>query len=227
MIHREGKVTLVGGAIILTILCVVSYIYLQPILFTLLLVGSIALFTFITQFFRSPNRQITSVNQDIILAPADGTIVHIDKVNEPEYFQDDRIQMSIFMSPTNVHLNRVPYTGVVTYYKYHAGKYLVAFHPKSSLLNERNSCVIKNDKTGQEVLFRQIAGAVARRIVFYLKLGQQVKQGEELGFIKFGSRMDLFLPLGCEILVEKGAKTKAGITPLVRLVADDSAGILS
>jgi phosphatidylserine decarboxylase len=157
-----------------------------------------------------------NITDDAVVSPADGKIVVIEKVVEDEFFNDERIQVSIFMSPLNVHLNRVPFDGTVDYYKYHPGKYLVAFHPKSSKLNERNSCVIR-DKKGRQVLMRQIAGAVARRIRFYLHEGQQVRQGEELGFIKFGSRMDLFLPLNTEIAVEMGQPVKAGMDVIARL----------
>jgi phosphatidylserine decarboxylase len=214
-IHREGRLFLIILAILLVALNWGLQPYLPEWLFWLLVIGSVTLFFFFGQFFRSPVRKI-NITDDAVVSPADGKIVVIEKVVEDEFFNDERIQVSIFMSPLNVHLNRVPFDGTVDYYKYHPGKYLVAFHPKSSKLNERNSCVIRDGK-GRQVLMRQIAGAVARRIRFYLREGQEVKQGEELGFIKFGSRMDLFLPLDTEIAVEMGQPVKAGIDVIARL----------
>jgi len=160
-------------------------------------------------FFRSPLRPVFP-DENSILCPADGKIVVIEKTFEKEYFKDERWQVSVFMSPLNVHVNRYPINGLVTYLKYHPGKYLVAWHPKSSELNERASVVIKNSK-GQEILVRQIAGAVARRIVTYAKEGLQIRQGEELGFIKFGSRADIFLPLDADIQVTLNQKVKGNV----------------
>lgn len=217
MIHREGRKLLIFALALVLIGALAGYIYLSATWYALLMLGLLAFFIFFLQFFRNPRRQLVQDRPDTVISPADGTVVIIEKTVEQEYFKDERIQVSIFMSPTNVHLNRIPYDGEVTYYKYHPGKYLVAWHPKSSLLNERNTCVIRNGATGHEVLFRQIAGAVARRIRFYLRVGQQVRQGEELGFIKFGSRMDLFLPLDAEILVKLGDRPRAGLTEIARL----------
>jgi len=150
---------------------------------------------------------------DHIIAPADGTIVAIERVIENEYFKDERIKVSIYMSALNVHVNRVPFAGQVRYVRYHAGKYLVAFHPKASELNERNTIVLAHP-SGQEVLIRQIAGLLARRIVSYLHLGDVTQAGDELGFIKFGSRCDLFLPLDCVVDVQLEQRVTGGETPL-------------
>ena len=166
-------------------------------------------------FFRLPSR-ILSAGDELIVAPADGKVVVIEETEETEYFKDRRLQVSIFMSPLNVHVNRAPISGSVDYVAYHPGKFLVAWHPKSSTENERTTVVIEN-KAGVSVLFRQIAGALARRIVCYSKEGQQAVQGEEFGFIKFGSRVDLFLPLGTEIKVGLGETVKGGITVLAHL----------
>jgi len=163
-------------------------------------------FTFIVSFFRLPKRHL-ALDKDAIVSPADGKIVVIEKVFEDKYFKEERIQVSIFMSPFNVHVNWFPMTGKVKYYEYHEGRYLVAWHPKSSDANERTTVVLEN-KQGQNILVRQIAGAVARRIVSYCTPGSDVKKGEQLGFIKFGSRVDLFLPVGTEILVRKNQKVK-------------------
>lgn len=176
---------------------------------------SFALFVIILQFFRSP---AITIDQDEtqVLCPADGKVVVIEEADETEYFKDRRIQLSVFMSPINVHINRNPISGVVKYFKYHPGKYLVAWHPKSSTENERTTVVTENSN-GVAVLFRQIAGALARRIVWYVKEGDAVEQGEEFGFIKFGSRVDLFLPLGTKINVEIGQVVKGGKTVLAEL----------
>ncbi|RYD78935.1 MAG: phosphatidylserine decarboxylase family protein [Sphingobacteriales bacterium] len=214
-IHREGRFFLIVLAIILVALNVGLYNSVPEYIKWGMLIFSVVIFFFFLQFFRHPTRNLTKAEGSII-SPADGKVVVIEEVYEDEYLQDQRLQVSIFMSPTNVHLNRVPLDGIVEYYKYHAGKYLVAFHPKSSKLNERNTAVITNAK-GQKVLMRQIAGAVARRIRFYLKPGQEVKQGEELGFIKFGSRMDIFFPLGTEICVTMGQKVTGGVTLIAKL----------
>lgn len=167
------------------------------------------------QFFRNPNRQILTPSDSIVYAPADGKVVVIEETMENEYFKDKRLQVSIFMSPLNVHVNRNPISGIVNYIKHHKGRYLVAWHPKSSSENERTTVVIENN--GAEVLLRQIAGAVAKRIVNYLEEGEQVEQGHDLGFIKFGSRVDLFLPLGTEINVKIGDKVKGNRTVIASL----------
>jgi phosphatidylserine decarboxylase len=176
---------------------------------------SFLLFIIILQFFRSPSRNITPSN-DTILCPADGKVVIIEEVEEPEYFKGPRLQVSVFMSPINVHVNRSPINGKVNFFKYHPGKYLVAWHPKSSLLNERTTLVLGHS-SGKEVLVRQIAGALARRIVWYVKEGDTIAQGDQFGFIKFGSRVDLYLPIGTQIDVQIGQKVTGGVTVLGRL----------
>ena len=170
-------------------------------------------FLLILWFFRNPKRNVTT-NSEQILSPADGKIVDINKVDEKEFFNDKRIRVSIFLSPLNIHVNRYPVSGEVTYSKHHHGNYIVAWHPKSSEKNERTSVVIKNKKFG-EILYRQIAGTVARRIVNYAQKNIHVKQGEDSGFIKFGSRVDLFLPLNTDVKVKVGDKVKGGITIIV------------
>jgi phosphatidylserine decarboxylase len=176
---------------------------------------SLLLFFSVLQFFRNPRREIMIADDNIVYAPADGKIVVIEETHEQEYFGDTRLQVSIFMSPTNVHVNRHPISGTVNYFRYHPGKYLVAWHPKSSSENERTTVVIDNGE--EEVLLRQIAGAMAKRIVNYCEEGQSVMQGTELGFIKFGSRVDLFLPLNAKIEVEMGQKVKGNKTIIARL----------
>lgn len=171
---------------------------------------AILILILVLQFFRNPKR-IPKKSFDEVIAPVDGKVVAIEEVDEPEYFNDKRIQVSIFMSPTNVHVTRYPVSGEIKYSKYHPGKYLVAWHPKSSLENERTTVVIRTPKFG-DILYRQIAGALARRIVNYAEEGQSVQQGEDAGFIKFGSRVDLFLPLKAAVAVKLnqtviGAKT--------------------
>ena len=163
----------------------------------------------ILQFFRNPKRT-TILNENHIIAPVDGKVVVIEEVEEPEYFKDKRLQVSIFMSPINVHITRYAMSGVITYSKYHPGKYLVAWHPKSSTKNERTTVVIANETIG-EILYRQIAGALARRIVNYAKEGDKVVQGTDAGFIKFGSRVDVFLPIGTKVNVNIGDTVKGGI----------------
>ncbi|MGY0408354.1 MAG: phosphatidylserine decarboxylase family protein [Polaribacter sp.] len=163
----------------------------------------------ILQFFRNPKR-ITALDKNTIVAPVDGKVVVIEEVEEPEYFKDKRIQVSIFMSPINVHVTRYAISGIVKYSKYHPGKYLVAWHPKASTDNERTTIVLKNNSFG-EILYRQIAGALAKRIVNYAKVGNEVVQGTDAGFIKFGSRVDLFLPLKTKLNVKLGDKVKGGI----------------
>jgi len=170
----------------------------------------------VLQFFRNPSRH-TVLQEDGVIAPADGKVVIIEKVFEPEYFQGVRLQISIFMSPFNVHVNRNPVSGEVTFFKYHPGDYLVAWHPKSSTLNERTSVVVRTPQ-GHEVLFRQIAGALARRIRWYIGKGDKVRQGEEFGFIKFGSRVDLYLPLNAVPLVQIGQHVRGGETCIAKLL---------
>lgn len=171
-------------------------------------VAIIILLITVLQFFRNPKR-LTSLNDDTVIAPVDGKVVVIEEVEEPEYFKDKRLQVSIFMSPINVHVTRYAMSGIIKYSKYHPGKYLVAWHPKASTENERTTVVINNKSFG-DVLYRQIAGALAKRIVNYAKEGDKVIQGTDAGFIKFGSRVDLYLPLGTELAVKLGDKVKGG-----------------
>ena len=171
-------------------------------------------FFLVAQFFRVPKRSINNIEGQIT-CPSDGKVVVIEKVHEPEYFKDERIQVSIFMSPLNVHVQWTPMAGLVRYAEYHTGKYLVAWHPKSSAENERTTLVVESDRG--EVLFRQVAGAVARRIRFYIQPGDMVKSGDEVGFIKFGSRIDVFLPLDAEILVNLDQKVQGRETLLATL----------
>ncbi len=209
--HKEGYTTLAIAVLFIFIINAVADYYDAP-QFIKWFIYALSAFLFITvvQFFRSPKKVV--IPQDgTILCPADGKVVVIEETEENEYFHDRRIQVSIFMSPINVHVNRNPISGLVTFFKYHPGKFLVAWHPKSSTDNERTTVVVK-DKAGREVLFRQIAGALARRIVWYVKENDQVVQGNEFGFIKFGSRVDLFLPLGTEINVNIGDKVTGAKT---------------
>jgi phosphatidylserine decarboxylase len=168
----------------------------------------------VLQFFRNPKR-ITPRNKNLLIAPVDGKVVIIEEVYEKEYFKDMRLQISIFMSPLNVHVTRYPMGGKVQFSKYHPGKYLVAWHPKSSELNERTTIVLKNDVFG-EIIYRQIAGAVARRIVNYAKEGMEVEQGDDAGFIKFGSRVDLFLPLGTPLSIKLNDIVKGGVQSIAQ-----------
>jgi len=211
-IHKEGYTSIAIAAIIFGIINLLSFYFLSfnyPFLTGLISIVTLGLLIFIISFFRIPNRTLTySENQ--IIAPADGTVVAIEEVQADEYFTDRRIQVSIFMSPLNVHVNRNPVTGDVVYSQYHKGKYLVAWHPKSSTENERHTTVYR--KGNKEVLTKQIAGALAKRIVNYVKAGQQVKQNEEMGFIKFGSRVDLLLPLDAKVKVKIGDKPQGGVT---------------
>lgn len=212
-IHREGfKILLISAALLLGLNYGLSLLGIPDVLLTIIQVVSLVFFIIILQFFRDP-KVVTPINEEHIIAPADGKVVVIEEVEEPEYFKGKRLQVSIFMSPFNVHVNRNPVSGLVTYDKYHPGKYLVAWHPKSSTENERTTFVIQA-RNGQEVLFRQIAGALAKRIKWYIKKGQPVKQGGEMGFIKFGSRIDLYLPLNTTIDVAIGDKVKGGKTKI-------------
>ncbi len=170
---------------------------------------SVVILVLVLQFFRNPKR-VTSLNEKHIISPVDGKVVIVEEVYEKEYFKDQRLQVSIFMSPLNVHVTRYAISGSVVFSKYHPGKYLVAWHPKSSELNERTTVVVENKSVGQ-ILYRQIAGAVARRIVNYAKVRDQAVQGADAGFIKFGSRVDLFLPLGTKINVQKDQIVKGGV----------------
>ena len=211
-IHCEGYTIIAVVFIGLFILNSVLYWLMAShrSLFWIFPILSVVFLSVVIWFFRNPVRPLTP-DPARIYAPADGKVVIIEKVYEPEYFKDERIQVSIFMSPLNVHVNRYPVSGEIVFYKYHPGDYLVAWHPKSSTLNERTTVVIETEG-GRQVLVRQIAGAVARRIVCYSKVGGRAVQGQDLGFIKFGSRVDLFLPLDTPINVEIGQKVEGNIT---------------
>jgi phosphatidylserine decarboxylase len=216
-IHKEGRTLLFFLLIFFGLINVIASNYLPgyETVRLLILIGSVVLFLLVLQFFRNPIFKITK-NDKQVLAPADGKVVVIEETEETEYLKGRRKQISIFMSPINVHVNRMPVEGTISYYKYHPGKYLVAWHPKSSTENERTTVVAKM-KNGTEVLFRQIAGAVARRIKCYVTEGQQLEQGQEFGFIKFGSRVDVFLPIDTKINVKVGDITKGGRTVLAEL----------
>jgi len=216
-IHKEGSTTIAWTVIIVGVINLLSFYFLSfdfPILSWIIVLITLGLLFFIISFFRIPKRALT-LRENAVVAPADGTVVVIEEVQADEYFNDRRIQVSIFMSPLNVHVNRNPISGEVAYSQYHKGKYLVAWHPKSSTENERHSVVFKKNET--EILVKQIAGALAKRIVNYLKAGQKVKQSEEMGFIKFGSRVDLLLPLNAKILAKIGDKPKGGVTVIAEL----------
>lgn len=215
-LHREGTTTIIIAVIILGLIQWGNY-WLYTLtgwlwLFLLLSAGALVMLYLVVQFFRIPKRTFAFTDTDI-LCPADGKVVVIEEVEETEYFKDRRIQVSIFMSPLNVHANYFPISGIVKYVKYHKGLFLVAWHPKSSTDNERSTVVVQHS-SGQEVLFRQIAGAVARRICYYAKEGQTAETGQEFGFIKFGSRVDVFLPLGTKLDVKINQDVKAKLTKL-------------
>lgn len=211
MIHKEGYATI---AIVVVFIAIVNFLAIKfldglPWLVWLLQLGSLFLLFLVLQFFRNPTRKIAE-NEYVVLSPADGKVVTIEETEEPEYFKDKRLQVSIFMSVWDVHANRWPIAGNVTYFKHHQGKYLMAAHPKSSTLNERTTIAVRTEK-GFEIMFRQIAGIMARRIVAPIKEGDTAKQGEQFGFIKFGSRVDMFFPLGTKIRVKVGDKVKGGL----------------
>jgi phosphatidylserine decarboxylase len=214
--HREGKLTITLCLLFVVIVNAGMWLInpLMGIANIIALILTLGLLYIILQFFRNPPRN-TIANTEHIIAPADGKVVVIEEVEEPEYFKGKRIQVSIFMSPFNVHVNRYPIAGNVSYAKYHPGLYLVAWHPKSSTDNERTTTVVK-DAQGREVLFRQIAGALAKRIVQYSKVGDTAVQGGEMGFIKFGSRVDVFLPLGTKINVKLEEVVRGGETPIAQ-----------
>jgi phosphatidylserine decarboxylase len=217
--HKEGYTSLALCILFIFVLNAAIQFYFPQAVFIkwIVYILSFALFVIIVQFFRNPHFDITQ-DDKVVLCPADGKVVVIEETTETEYLKDKRIQISVFMSPVNVHVNRNPISGVVKYFKYHPGKYLVAWHPKSSTENERTTVVTENS-AGTPVLYRQIAGALARRIVWYVKEGDKVEQGEQFGFIKFGSRVDLFLPLGSKINVEIGEVVKGGVTVIAELPA--------
>ena len=216
-IHREGYRIIGVSALILVVINILCFYFfadnLEWISYSILLISFI-FFLFIVSFFRIPKRELT-FSESKVVAPADGKVVVIEQVNDTEYFHDDRIQVSIFMSPVNVHVNRVPMDGTVVYNHYHKGKYLVAWHPKSSTLNERHSIVLEN--AHGTILVKQIAGALAKRICNYAEPGKVFKQGEEFGFIKFGSRVDVLLPLDALVEVQPGQVVKSGVTIIASL----------
>lgn len=201
-IHAEGWIPLLIIGLFLVILNGLTVIFWEGWFVKVLLFFSLSLLLLCLQFFRNPKRTLPE-QEDSIVSPADGKVVVKEKVFEDEYLQEERIQVSVFMSPVDVHLNRVPVSGKLVYYRYHPGQYLAAYNPKSSHLNEQNSIVIQNEQLGT-FLFRQIAGVMARRIRFYHREMDDLKKGEELGFIKFGSRLDLLLPVNYHIPVEIG-----------------------
>jgi len=215
MIHKEGYPTLIVTAIILAAVAYLGYRYIPKPYGIIAIAFSVIFYGFFIQFFRNPTRIPPDLPNSVI-SPADGKVVVIEKVFEKRFFNKEMMQVSIFMSPLNVHVNRVPFDGKVVFSKYHEGKYLVAFHPKSSDLNE-STTVVYEHSSGKQVMVRQIAGAVARRIVCYMKEGMEVKCGDEMGFIKFGSRADIFLPLDAKIKVKLDDICKGNITEIAEL----------
>jgi phosphatidylserine decarboxylase len=216
-IHREGYKTIAIGTLLFGFINIVCFYFFSaslPALAWIIFFATLFLLLFLISFFRIPNRKLT-INDRVIVAPADGKVVVIEEMFDEEYFKAKRLQVSIFMSPANVHVNRNPVSGEVVYSQYHKGKYLVAWNPKSSTENERHSVVIKKNNT--EILVKQIAGALAKRIVNYLKPGQKVGQTVEMGFIKFGSRVDLLLPIGTKINVELNQAVQGGVTNIADL----------
>ena len=209
MFHKEGHtIILIFLFAVIADILLLEYIFSDGLIKVFLQTASIVVLVLVLQFFRNPTRN-TTLNDKHIISPVDGKVVNIEKVYEKEYFKDDRIQVSIFMSPLNVHVTRYPISGLVKYSKYHPGEYLVAWHPKSSEKNERTTVVIENNTVG-EILYRQIAGAVARRIVNYAKVDKNVTQGKDAGFIKFGSRVDLFLPADSNLNVKINQSVRGG-----------------
>lgn len=215
-IHREGYKYISIATVLFAVIAWLNQHFLIDIswLFWPIQVIFFLLWLWIVWFFRIPNRNFTQ-GDNLVIAPADGKVVVIEETVESEYFKDKRLQVSIFMSPLNVHVNRSPIKGEVKYMKYHPGKYLVAWHPKSSTENERTTVVVGNAKT--TLLMRQIAGALARRICYYVKEGQPIAQNEEFGFIRFGSRVDIYFPVGTQIDVKIGQKVEGGVTILAKM----------
>ena len=215
-IHKEGYKIIAWSTILFGAINILSFYifsFTAPIVSWLIFFATLVMLVFVISFFRIPQREYTT-DDNAIIAPADGKIVAIEEIQADEYFTDRRLQVSIFMSPLNVHVNRNPVGGEVAYSQYHKGKYLVAWHPKSSTDNERHTTVYRNNE--KEVLVKQIAGAVAKRIVNYLQVGQKVDQAGEMGFIKFGSRVDVLLPLNAELKVRIGESSKGGVTVIAR-----------
>lgn len=216
-IHKEGYKSIALSALIFGAINIIFFFFFSasmPIVSWIVFGVTFVLLLFIISFFRSPKRNFTVAHHQVI-CPADGKVVVIEEITDEEYFKDKRLQVSIFMSPANVHINRIPMSGTVEYSQYHKGKYLVAWSPKSSTENERHSVVIKSDKA--EILVKQIAGALAKRIINYLNVGQKVLQGNEMGFIKFGSRVDILLPVGTELNVSLNQVVKGGVTVLATI----------
>ena len=209
MFHKEGFNIILSAFVIVSAL-IISLDYFEVKYALSIKVFLIMMLVLILQFFRNPKIKINS-NENYILSPVDGKVVIIEEVYEPEYFKDKRLQVSVFMSPINVHVTRYPMSGNIVFSKYHPGAYLVAWHPKSSTKNERTTIVLENEKFGK-VLYRQIAGALARRIVNYAQVGDCAEQGKDAGFIKFGSRVDLFLPIGTKVDVKLNQVVKGGLT---------------
>ncbi len=211
MFHKEGhKIIILFLGLTIIDIILLEYIWEESLIVTLIQFLLLTLLILILQFFRNPKRN-TKINKKHILSPVDGKVVIVRKVYEKEFFKEERIQVSIFMSPIDIHVTRYPICGKVIFSKYHPGKYLVAWHPKSSEKNERTTIVLKTDNFGN-ILYRQIAGALARRIVNYAKMDSLVTQGEDAGFIKFGSRVDIFLPLDSKIKIKLNAKVRGGET---------------
>ncbi len=220
MFHREGQKIILTTFFLVCAFVLLAHFYVDiPWLRLAIQIGSLVILVLILQFFRNPRRKVIK-SFDEILAPVDGKVVVIEEVEENEYFKGKRKQISIFMSPVNVHVTRYPASGLITYSEYHPGKYLVAWHPKASEENERTTVVIKTPKFG-EILYRQVAGAMAKRIVNYAEVGQGVHQGEDCGFIKFGSRVDLFLPLDCLVTVKLNQKVVGAKTCVAALSKKD------
>ena len=213
-LHKESKGTIIVATLLFTIVAFLA-IYFLEIWSLVVIIPLLVVYSLVFWFFRVPNRDILDHKENVI-APVDGKVVMIKEVNETEFLKEKAIQVSIFMSPLNVHICRFPVSGNVIYKKYHPGKYLVAWHEKSSTDNERTTVAVES-MTHHKVVFRQIAGYVARRIVFYCNEGDTAKAGHEFGFIKFGSRMDIFLPLDTEIICKIGDKTKGGIDVIARM----------
>ena len=216
-IHKEGYRSIALSTLLFGIINIIVFYFFSasnPLVGWIVFIASFILLLFIISFFRSPKRDFTISHHEVI-CPADGKVVVIEEIVDTEYFNDKRLQVSIFMSPANVHLNRVPMSGEVIYNQYHHGKYLVAWNPKSSTENERHSVVIKSAKA--VILVKQIAGALAKRIVNYLKVGEQVTQGAEMGFIKFGSRVDVLLPTDAVLSVKLNQVVKGGVTVLAAI----------
>jgi phosphatidylserine decarboxylase len=215
-IHKEGYKFIAVCAFAFGLVNLVSFYFVsfhQPLISWVIFFITLSVLLFLISFFRVPNRKLT-IDENAVICPADGKVVVIEEIFEEEYFKDNRLQVSIFMSPANVHQNIVPLSGHVIYNQYHKGKYLVAWNPKSSTENERQSVVIRGEKT--EILVKQIAGALAKRIKNYLVVGQKVEQSQELGFIKFGSRVDVLLPIGTAIMVKINQAVQGGVTVLAK-----------